>query len=51
MYAISWVLVIKGTFQYELEMNIVIDSKCIVERIVKRISCNVTEVKSKGAGI
>ena len=45
---ISWVLVIKGTFQCESEMNRVVDSKCKVERIVKRLSHNVTEVESKG---
>ena len=49
VYAISWVLVIKGTFQCKLEMNRVMDLKCRVEGIVKRLSCNVTEVKSKGA--
>ena len=48
-YAILWVLVIKGTFQCELEINKVVDLKCRVEGIVKRLSCNVTEVKLKGA--
>ena len=48
-YAILWVLVIKGTFQCELEMNRVVDLKCSVERVVKRLSCKVTEVKLKGA--
>ena len=48
---ILWVLVIKGTFQCELEMSRVVDLKCKVEGIVKRLSHNVTEVESKGAGI
>ena len=48
---IPWVLVIKGTFQCELEMNRVVDLKHKVKRIVKRLSCNVTEVESKGAQI
>ena len=48
-YAILWVLVIKGTFQCELEMNRVVDLKHRVKGIVKRLSCNVTEVESKGA--
>ena len=47
--AILWVLVIKGTFQCELEMNGAVGLKCRVDRIVKRLSCNVTEVKLKGA--
>ena len=47
--AILWVLLIKGTFQCELEMNKGVDLKQRVERIVKRLSSNVTEVKSKGA--
>ena len=49
--AISWVLVIKGTFQYELEINRDIDSKCRVKGMVKILSHNVTEVKLMGAGI
>ena len=48
---ILWVLVIKGTFQCKLELNRDIDLKCRVEGIVKRLSCNVTEVKLKGADI
>ena len=47
-YAILWVLVIKGTFQSESEMNRVVDLKHRVERVVKRLSWKVTEVKSKG---
>ena len=46
---ILWVLVIRGTFQCESEMNRGVDLKHRVERIVKSLSCNVTEVKSKGA--
>ena len=46
-YAISWVLVIKGTFWCESEMNRVLDYKHSVERVVKRLSCKVTEVESK----
>ena len=49
MYVISWVLIIKGTFQCESEMNRVVDLKHRVEGIVKRLSCNVTEVESRGA--
>ena len=49
MYAILWVLVIKGTFQCESEMNRVVDLKRRVKRVVKRLSRNVTEVESKGA--
>ena len=49
MCAILWVLVIKGTFQWELEINRGVDLNCRVERIVKRLSCNVTEVELKGA--
>ena len=48
-YVISWVLVIKGTFQCELEMNRVVDLKHRVKRVVKRLSHNVTEVELKGA--
>ena len=48
--AILWVLVIKGTLQCELEINRDIDLKCRVKGIVKGLSCNVTEVESKGAG-
>ena len=48
-YAISWVLVIRGTFQCESEINRVVDLRCRVKRVVKRVSCNVTEVESKGA--
>ena len=51
VYVISWVLVIKGTFQCESEMNRVVDLKCSVEGVVKRLSCKVTEVKLKGAEI
>ena len=49
MYAILWVLVIKGTFQCESEMNRVVDLKRRVKGIVKRLGCNVTEVELKGA--
>ena len=49
VYAILWVLVIKGTFQCELEMNGVVDLKHSVKRVVKRLSRKVTEVKLKGA--
>ena len=49
MCVILWVLVIKGTFQCELEMNRDVALNCRVERIVKRLSHNVTEVKLKGA--
>ena len=45
--AITWVLVIKGTFQDELEMNRGVDLNCKV----KRLCHNVTEVKLKGAQI
>ena len=48
-YAILWVLVIKGTFQCESEMNRVVDSKHRVKGVVKRLSCKVVEVESKGA--
>ena len=44
-------MVYDRTFQCESEMNRVVDINCSVERIVKRLSCNVTKVKSKGAGI
>ena len=44
-YAISWILVIKGTFQCELEINRVVDLK----HRVKRLSHKVTEVELKGA--
>ena len=49
--AILCVLVIKGTFQCKSEMDRVVDLKCRVKRIVKRLNCNVTEVKSKGVQI
>ena len=42
--AILWVLVIKGTFQCELEMNRGVDLNHRVKKIVKRLSCNVTEL-------
>ena len=51
MCAILWVLVIKGTFQDELEMNRGVDLNCRVKRIVKRLSHSVTEVESKGVQI
>ena len=46
---ILWVLVIKGTCHCELEMNRDIDLTCRVKGIVKRLSCNVTEVELRGA--
>ena len=46
--AILWVLVIKGTFQCESEIDRGVDLKHRVKGIVKRLSRNVTEVKSKG---
>ena len=49
VYVILWVLVIKGTFQCESEMNRVVDLKCRVKRVVKRLSRKVTEVELKGA--
>ena len=49
--AILWVLVIKGTFQDESEMNRGVNTNCKVKRIVKRLSCNVTEVELKGTNI
>ena len=42
---------ITGTFQGELEIDKGVGLKCRVDRVVKRLSCNVTEVKSKGAQI
>ena len=45
------VLVIKGTFQCELEMDRDVDLNCRVKRIVRRLSHNVTQVKSKGVQI
>ena len=48
-YVILWVLVIKGTFQCESEMNRVVDLKCRVKRVVKRLSHKVTKVELKGA--
>ena len=48
---ILWVLIIKGTFQCELEMDRDVGLKCRVERIVNGLSHNVTEVKLEGVQI
>ena len=42
---------ITGTFQGELEIDKGVGLKCRVKRVVKRLSHNVTEVKSEGVQI
>ena len=51
LHAILWVSKVTGTFQGQLETGKDVGCKGKVEMIVKRLSCNDTEVKSEGMKI